>query len=273
MRLVYFGGTPLPTASEDVNLPISARSNLIPLDNGGYDEDGQPTVLQPNTITRTFKITPVSDATMDNLMKVFVSGRKILKQVLRDNTTYRQTFAKVVTIDRQRNANDVSVQRLGVTFRQDYPFWMATTDEPRYLDNGEVLDAGWNLDGNYTSITINATQETATITNSGIVPIRRGKIVVRPGSGASITNLTITNQTNWNILRYVGTLAYPDVLVLDLLAKSAKINATNAYGDILIPSGQMDWQVLEVGANAIVLDVAAQVGNTAFEWHWAKHYV
>lgn len=273
MRLTHFGGTSLPTASEDVDTPIEARSALVELPDGAFDQDGQALVLRSVTVRRSFKITSSLFATVNSLMQTFAKGRLILKALPRDESTYLQTFAKVLKVSRPRRVGDKNYQVVDVAFAQDYPFWMATADEPKYLDNGEELDDGWNLDGNYTSVTIDSLQETTTITNNGIVPIRRGKIIVKPASSASITNLTITNLTNWKILRYEATLAYPDMLVIDLLAKSAKVNTVNAYSDIEIPSDQMDWMQLEVGANSIQIDVEARTGNTTFEWHWSKHYL
>lgn len=273
MKFVSFGGVSFPTAYQDQDMPIGARSNLVELPGGAFDEDGQQVTLRPGVLSYRFPVDSTIDATMDALLAKLAQGRLVLKAVLRNGTTYRQTFAKLVSVSRPRAGFDKLVQQVELTLSQSFPYWFDSADEPHYLDHGEVLDAGWSLDGNYTAVTINATQKTATITTAGIVPVLRGKIIVRPASGASITNLTITNQTNWKILRYQDTLAYPDVLVIDLLAKSAKVNDSNAYSAIDIPSDQMDWQVLEVGANSIVIDVEAQTGNTAFEWHWSDTFL
>lgn len=275
MKLYSFGGITFPTAYQDQDMPIGARSPLVELPGGAFDEDGQAVTLRPNVITCRFPVDSTIDATLDTLLAKLMQGRLVLKAVLRNGTSYRQTFAKLVSVTRPRAPFDKLVQQVEVTFSQSFPFWFDSADEPYYLDHGKVLDdtPSWNLDGNYTAVTINATQETATITTAGTVPVLRGKIVVRPASGASITNLTITNQANWKILRYQSTLAYPNALVIDLLAKSAKVDAANAYSSIDIPTDQMDWMVLEVGANNIVIDVEAQTGNTAFEWHWSDSYV
>jgi hypothetical protein len=178
-----------------------------------------------------------------------------------------------LTVNRAREPFDKYVQQVELTMAQTYPYWLATEDEPFYLDNGEILDDGLSLDGNYTSLTINSTSESVTITNGGNVPIRRGLIVLRPASGASLTNIVITNQTNWQSLEFHATLAYPQMLVLDLLPKSAKLDAVDAYADMVIPSGQIAWLTLEVGDNAIVITADSKVGNTAFEWHWSRHYL
>lgn len=273
MRLTHFGGQSLPTPAEDLDTPIEARSALVELPDGGFDQDGQKTVLRPVTITRSFKITSSLDSTMDAILGKMYKGRMVLKAILRDNSTYRQTFAKILKVERPRNPADVNVQRVVITFLQNFPFWFKSTHEPHYLDHGDVLDDGWFLDGNYTTFTINASSITGTITTAGNVPVKRGTLVIRPASSASLTNLTITNKTNWQIFRYEDTLAYPSVLVVDLLAKSAKVDGVNAYADVGIPTGQMDWMQLEVGANSIQMDVESRSGNTTVEWHWSDTYL
>lgn len=273
MRLTHFGGVALPTASEALDIPTEARSSLVELSDGAFDQDGQGIVLRPVTITRTFKITSTLDTTRDALMAKLAKGRLVLKALLRDNATARQTFAKILRVSSPRAVGDIHYQAMQVTFAQDFPYWFKTTHEPPYADNGLVADSGLVADGNYTTVTINALEKTATITGAGTVPIRRGQLVLTPAAGASITNLVITNQTNNMKLRYDATLTAPDVLVIDLLAKSAKLSNANAYASIGIPSGQMDWMQLEVGANAIVVDVDAVTGSVVLDWHWSDTFV
>lgn len=274
MRLTHFGGTALPTASEEVNTPVAARSTLLELPNGAFDLDGNETILRPPTITRRFKITSSIDATIDTLLAKFHGGRKILKALLRDGVTYRQTFAKVVAVDRPRQRGDVNYQQLDVTWQQDYPYWLASVDEPKYLDNGEVLDAGWNLDGQHSDVTIDAVSESLTINNTGSLPIRRGQIVVKPAAAsATLTDLLIVNAANQMQLRWTDTVTYPEVLVLDILSKSAKKDAVNVYQFVQIPEDQMDWMQLETGSNALAITCASRAGNVTFEYHWSKHYL
>lgn len=274
MRLTHFGGTSLPTASEDVDTPVEARSALVELRDGAFDQDGQALVLRSVTIRRSFKITSSLYATVNSLMQTFAKGRLVLKALPRDESTYLQTFAKVFKVSRPRRVGDINYQAVDVTFVQDYPFWMATADEPKYLDNGEVLDAGWNLDGNQTTFVLNAATVTGTITNGGIVPIRKGRLHIVPRSGASFTGFTITNTTNGMSFTYAGTVANPDILEIDFLSLSAKKSyTTNVYANVTISSGQMDWMQLEVGANAISIAVTGRSGTTDLYWQWSKHYL
>ncbi len=178
-----------------------------------------------------------------------------------------------VTAHSPRRSNDRTYQEITVAWYIDYPYWLAREDEPFYFDNGENFDAGKHFDGHYESITINALQKTFTIANTGMVPFVRGTLVITPAAAASITNLTITNKTNWMKLDYVGTIAYPDFLVIDFLSKSVKKSAVNNYNALRIPPGQMEFMRLQQGNNDIQLDVVSRTGNTAFEWHWARHYL
>lgn len=277
MKFYSFGGISFPTAYQDQDMPIDARSNLVELPGGAFDEDGQQVTLRPSLLTYRFPVDSSIDATIDALLAKLAQGRLVLKTVLRNGTSYRQTFAKLVSVNRARAPLDKLVQQVELTLSQSFPYWFDSSDEPYYLDHGKVLDdtPSWNLDGNYTAVTLNASTNTATITPAGTVPVLRGKIIIRPAGGsAALTSIIITNQTNWKILRFLGTLSAGEVLVIDLLAKSAKVNETNAYSSIDLPVDQMDWMQLEVGANAIVIDVTSPGAySAAFEWHWADTFI
>ena len=156
MKFFSFGGIAFPDAYEDQDAPIAARSNLVELSGGAFDEDGQAVVLRPNILTTRFPVDTTIDATLDALLGKLAQGRLVLKAELRDGSTYRQTFAKLVDVRRVRAPLDKLVQMVELTLSQNFPYWFASSDEPHYLDHGDELDDGWNLDGNYTAITINA---------------------------------------------------------------------------------------------------------------------
>jgi hypothetical protein len=162
-----------------------------------------------------------------------------------------------------------------VSWIVDYPFWLATADEPTYFDNGAVLDGGLYFDaGNKTAITVDSISETATITNSGGVAIPRGRITITPGAGASLTNIWITNVTTNQQIGYQGTLIAGDKLEIDLLTRTARLNyLTDAYASMVIPSNQVEWLRLNVGANAITVVCDAVTNSTTLNWYWSKHYL
>lgn len=281
MKLYSFGGLTLPTTLQQEVFPMAGRESLVTLRDGAFDEDGADPVLQPYRLERSFDVTDSAecaadlDATIDELLAVAGGGRHILKAILRDKNTYRQTFAKLVGVQRPRNLDMQVRQPMTVSFLVDYPYWMASADEPHYLDNGDKLDAGWTLDGNYTSQALSALSTTLTITPGGTARIRRGLIVFKPrAAGNSITNPKVYNAANGMWVQYTGVITNPDQLSLDLLPKSAKVNwVTDAYSGIGIGVGQMDWMLLETQANPIAVTCTAISGNVDMEWHWSRHYL
>ena len=277
MRLTHFGGTALPTAGESDNaFDLVGRNALVVLRDGAFDQDGQPQVAQPFEITKSFKVKGATiDATVRTLAQLAYAGRRILKAVDRDGTTYYQTFAKVTKVTRPLTVEMQRYQEVAMTFLVDYPFWMATADEPHYFDNGDLLDGTWNLDGNYTSQSITSVPKAFTITQAGSAAARRGVIVFHPAAASSIVNPIIKNLTTNEQIMYVGTVAAGEYLTLDLLSKSTKIGwVTNAYSSMAkLPANQMDWLTLAVGANSIQVDASAIAGTIAFEWRWSKHFV
>lgn len=277
MQMILFGGLPLNCVDEDVAVPFSVRQNYFALANGSLDEDGQLAVLQPYSITRACKLycgpNSISiQEQLDALMTVAARGRLVLVARWRDGSK-RQTFAKVTNISRPRRTDDSNYQEVSVTWFIDYPYWMATEDEPPYFDHQQLFDTDQYMDGNYTAITVNGLSETFTIANEGTVAINRGQLVIIPASGASIENLVLTNTTNLMEWRYNGIIGDPHWLYVDFLSRTCKISAVNSYDEVETPAGQMEWMTLELGDNEIELTVEAVTGNTGFEWHWARQYV
>lgn len=276
MQLIRFGGVDLPMVSEEVTFPFDTRSNLIPLPYGGIDQDGQASVYQANRIGRTFRVPCTENerdlvASTDRLMRAFASGRKVLVARMRDGS-YRQTFAKVLNAPQPRRSDDKNYQEFSVVWELDFPYWIDTEQEPHYLDHGLYLDSGLFLDGNYTSVTLNELIETFSIENNGVVQNRRGFLYIYPDVGGAFTDLTLRNLTNDYILYLVGTVVDGQRLLVDFLSKSVKLDAVDAYTMLELPTGQMDWMMLEVGTNYFSIELASVTGNTTFEYHWADLY-
>lgn len=277
MQLISYFGLPLNCVDEDVSIPFSVRRNYFALANGSVDEDGQLAVLQPYSITRACKLycgpNSISiNEQLDALMRVAAKGRGVLVAKWRDGSK-RQTFAKVTDISRPRRTDDANYQEVSVTWFIDYPYWMATEDEPPYFDHEQLFDTDQYFDGNYTWVQINSLLEAFTVTNEGTVPINRGQLVVLPESGASIENLVLTNTTNLMEWRYNGIINEPHWLYVDFLSRTCKLSAVNSYDEVETPAGQMEWMTLELGDNAIEVSVEDRTGVTVFEWHWARQYV
>jgi len=279
MQLTKFGGVPLPTIDEDLTVPFETYSNIVALPYGSFDEHGQGSVLAPYVLTRTFKIAcgendhPLNTQ-LDTLMRAFASGRKVLEANWRDGVR-RQTFAKVINGVRPRRSNDKKYQELTVTFRIDYPYWFDSADEPHYLDHELLLDSGLFLDGQYAFSTIDVTTPSPflTITTESTMQIRRGTLILTPVVAGSITDITLTNLANQMVLHINGNLPYGSQIVIDFLSRSCKKDTLNFYSAIEIPSGQMDWMVLELGENIIQSEALALDGRTEVEWHWADTFI
>lgn len=272
MRLTDFAGVTLPGNNESNDTPIELRNNLVELRDGAYDQDGNDTAARPVQLSRAITVLlRCRDEDLDNLIHALTQGRRILRGVLDDGVTYRQTFAKVISISRPYALASEGVQALAVTFQQDYPYWMASDDEPKYLDNGLLL-TGWKLSGHHDDATITTTTTALTISNTGQERVPRGQILLTPAAAGSVSNIKIENAANQMWFRYTGTVAYPHFLEIDLLTKTVKWDAIGRYNCISTPTDQMDWMLLERGTNAITITCTAVAGSTAFEWHWSRHY-
>jgi hypothetical protein len=272
MRLVSFGGVALPEGGGETSTPLSARSALITMPGGGFDQDGAELYLEPRTITRRMIITDDIDDTLDTLLGALGRGRSVLVAKLRDDVTRRQTWAKMTGVEREMKPGYIGQQPVVITFTQDYPFWLATDDEPIYLDAGEVLDDGWVLDTGHVEVeTVASSPHTFTLTNTGVVRLHRGTLTVTPGT--SLTNLRIENTTNGSWLAWLGTLAATDTLMIDLLTRTVQLNGVDDYAAMVIPTDAMDWLPLEVGANVITVTCSSLTGNATLRWQWARHYL
>lgn len=274
MRLVSFGGTSLPTNSASDDLNVAARSALVDLPGGGFDMDGTPGTLVANRVSRKFKVTSSVDATIDTLFGTLGKGRRLLKALLRDGSTYRQTWAKLVGIQRQRTVRGLNIQEIGIEWERDYPYWLATADEPKYLDNGEELDDSWNLDaGNKTSISVTGITTSQTINNTGKAKIPKTRILITPAAGASITDVKIYNRTTEQWVMYKGTISAGSEVEIDCLSKTVELDHEDAYSSLVVGSGQVDWLDLEIGNNSLVVMASAVTGTIAVDVYWSKHYL
>src|SRR5574340_177712 len=185
MRLVSFGTLTLPLYLGEDSPPVNFRSATIGMQGGSYDQDGQRVHLTSVRVSRRMVIIAEGGQTIDEQIDAINQeggkGTRILKAVLRDGTTYRQTWAKMISLDRDNRPGNLGQQPVSVEFFIPRPLWLVTADEPSYLDNGLYLDDGWNLDtGNYTSRAMAASPDSFTITNSGGYRIIRGYVVIIP---------------------------------------------------------------------------------------------
>jgi len=267
-----FGGCVLPEGGGETSIPLSARSGLLTMPDGAFDQDGVGLVLQHRKITRRMIITDDIDDTVDNLLSWLGRGRRILVAKLRDDITRRQTWAKMVSVEREMKSGYLGQQPLVIGFEQDYPFWIATDDEPFYLDHGHYLDAGLLLDAGHVEVqSITGVTTAFTISNTGVAAVVGGELTINPGT--SITNVRIENAANGMAFEWLGTLVSGDALTVDFLSRSVQHNNENDYASFAVPEAQIDWMRLELGDNPITVHCDAVDGTGQLRWRWARHYL
>ena len=275
MRLYSFGGVVFPVDEGEHSMPIVARSSLITLVNGSYDQDGGTGYRKPVQLSARGWLSGASiDTNMDTLLSMVSHGRRILRAVMRDGTTYRQTFAKLLSVAREAKSSEWDYyQPVALTFEQDYPYWLASADEPVYLNDGYLLDGTWYYTaGHVESKAVNASPFTFTISNTGGVRVPRGYIMIVPRAAATMSAITIANAANGMSFTYGGSLTAADVLEVDLLTKSIEFNAAGDYDQLTLPANQSDWMILETGDNIITV-TSTRSGTVDLYWQWSRHYL
>ena len=285
MRLTQFGTVTLSELNGTDVIPVIFRENLIDLQNGGIDLDGNNSILTPTRVSRSAVIATDLQTTINVIMKEAGKGRLLLRAIERDDTPL-QTFAKVVRINPDIDARRYNCeQAIELTWIQDYPFWLHSSDEPNYLEDGENFDAAWNLDsGNSDILALTSPDVTDTfvIDNTGGAVVYRGYFVLSAtGTNIEIGDITITNVTNGLSLTYTGGLgdgsasAEGDV-VIDWLSKTVLTDTSDFdYTKVTLPNGQTDFFRLELGENNIevTMDSISGTNNLSVEMFWSRHYL
>jgi hypothetical protein len=275
MHLTDFGTVALPQEDQRVDLPMTARNSLLRLPGGGFDLDGATAYLQSPTITIHCEVVEEDvDALASLIYREAAKGRRLLRGIMRNGTDRRQTWAKLLSIKRPRRPGTLGHQPLDITLIQDYPYWLASEDEPFHLNDGRFFDDGEFFDsGNREEWDITTTSHNFTINNNGDVIVPRGLIVVEPQSGADITNLRITNDNDLTFLNYTGTLSDGDWLSIDILEKAILKNGDGAYGELIQSNTNIDWMLLYLDDNSITVTCDSTItGTTKIYWAWARHY-
>lgn len=275
MRLISFGTYTLPEYDVQDNFSVAARSSIVELRNGGYDQESASISLKSRTFRRRFTVAgPDYDSTIDTLMTQMMKGRQILRAEMYDGSI-RQTWAKITNVERDLNVGRIYGKHpVVITFQAPYPYWLSADDEPHYFDDGLLFDDGLTFDaGHYEDWSLTTNPQTVAINNTGGVRVPRGTITVQPGVGASVTNLKITNLANMMSLTYEDILADGDSLVIDLLTKSARLHGDDVYSAITLGENQIDWMTLELGSQNIQLSADALSGTIKIYWAWSRHWL
>jgi hypothetical protein len=283
MRLTKFGTVDLPDANGRDVIPVEVRTNIVELQNGSIDLDGNNSVYNSVNLSRNAVWYTNLQSSFEALARESNKGRLILRGQEIDNTVYLTT-AKINRLLPNIDANKYGCEyAININFYQDYPFWLLGTDEPYYLNDGELLDDGWVLDdGNKTTITISDpnTTDSTTINNTGGATIYKGYFVisVEDSSTWEIENLRIWNITNGLELTYKSLSGDGNSgeYTIDWLSKTCLTEFSDFdHNQISIPNKQVDWFRLELDNNVIetsftVLDGTPDVN---IDVYWSKHYL
>ncbi len=272
MRLLSFGDVTLPIGQGQASLQSSMRSNLVTLSNGAYDLDGGATFQQPFTIKYSCLISSSLQSTVDDIKAEASKGRQLLVALMRD-TTKRQTWAKITNISHAADFNNYDyVQPLSITFQIDYPFWLSFDLPPSWGD-GTLWGGGELWGGLFVSQNLTTTSATFAIDASeGTAPIRKGVITINPQSGGSFTDVRVDNTTNGFYFTYTGVGVADDLLVIDLLPQSIKLNGSNAYSGLFWPSDQLEIMRLEPENNSFTVAFTTIGGTVKFIYQYERHF-
>lgn len=283
MRLTQFGTVTLPDGNGRDGLPVEIRNNAIELQNGMLDLDGNNAVFNSVNLYRRASFYTNLQSSSEALFREAGKGRLILRGQERDNTVYLTT-AKVNRLDPDINADRYNCEYgININFTMDYPFWLLGTDEPYYLNDGELLDSGWTLDdGNKTTVTITSpsTSDSTTIDNTGGAVIYKGYFVfsVEDSSTWEISNLRIWNVTNGLELTYrsLSGDGNSGEYTIDWLSKTCLTEFSDFdHNQIEIPTSQVDWFRLELDENVIstTFDIISGTPNVIINIYYSRHYL
>ncbi len=286
MRIVSFGEVTLPQFNGVQSLPVPFRSAVVALRGGGFDQDGLRTYLETKMVSANFWVRQDDgnvDTIIDNLYQESGKGRRLLVATMRDNTTQRQQWVKLVQArtnpDSRTYAIDSSstecYEQMQMQFEMVYPYWESTADFAVSLDDGEDLDDGLFLDaGNSDTATVSTTNTSKTITNSGNTAIEKFEFTLEGLTGVTLTNVTLTNTTTGETLTWTGTLTDGDILSIKSLEQTITFNGANAWVNTTLGTNQVGFFTLELGANNFTIELTSiSGGNATATWLWHKHFI
>jgi hypothetical protein len=192
LKVKSFDGLALSQYEIDDNIPLEFGSNLmsLPRMGGAFDADGDEQFRKALVISRDFELVESSygavDTTLDSLRAKANLGLRWLVIEMRDGSE-RGTWAKLKRVQGAYKPEHLTWLPVKLTFEAAWP-WFELISEVWYLDTGQVLDGGLNLDPHYTS---QSGAGTFTINNTGGDRIRRGLLVLKgPTTSPKVENVT-----------------------------------------------------------------------------------
>lgn len=247
MRITEFAGVTIPGNQNISNLTRAALdATLRPTGapQGDYDLYGTTSPWPSQTYDAEFMFTAVTYATLDALLAK-VGTRGTLKQLLWDQSTSRQTEAKLISAELSTTVEDkfAGIQRCTCQFRAE-PFWYATTA---------------------TTVSFSSTASVnLTSANSNLGNARAIKYVVLTITTnlAGATTFTITPTAGTTAaIQYLTTTS--GNLVINAGAHTVYVGATNSYANTSRAATQIPLLFLEPG-NSVMTFSRSLSGNIVF---------
>ena len=277
MRIVQFGTLSLTPLDGRDQFEATGRRTFAELSGGAFDMDGQQYVPESTRLSRRFiaidSETQTIQEQLDAISAELAKGRALLIATTRDGDR-RQTWAKGSRLRASVVPGTWGQQPFEINWEIDYPFWVATADEPWYLDSGELLDAGLSLDsGNSTTLTIDDATESLTITNNGGARIDRGYLALEVQAASSASAITISNAANQMAFTITDSLTVGDLIIIEFLPMVITKNDDDAFGILSIPNNQWLWMSLEQGDNDLTITTSNLVGTIELEWWYARQWL
>lgn len=287
MRLTQFGSIVFPQLNGIQQLPVPFRSSVVPLRGGGFDQDGANSYLDTKVLSLSFWVSVAEFASIDDFINDLYTeaskGRRILLARQRDNALW-QAEAKLINANAGADARTYApdsltgvqgYERMQVAFEIIYPYWLLTEDVDLSLDNGLFLDDGLFLDaGQQTEITTSSLVNTFTITNNGGVSHEHSELQVWALTGATITDVLVENLSTGEQLFWEGTISPSEILIIKTLPQTIRIDGVDDYANTTLPTSQLGFWKLLLGANNFRVTFSAVSGGDAFiAYKWARHYI
>ena len=241
--ITRFGSTDLSQISLRQQDPLEAALGLVNLPGGGVHDSwgsAQAPAKLPSRITCDSEYVEATSGAFRTALyavRALIGTRAILyRSPDGEAANSESVLARLESVRMGRNADNILVMGVGLTF--------------------EALAAVWDGAAHTETITLDASPKSQDCDNGGNGIVRAVTITVT-ASGSPITAVTIENLETGHItkIKYAGSIAVGQSLVIDCGAMTIRNNGVNAYTStaFTLEAGHSlrEWLRLMPGANTI----------------------
>ena len=255
--------------------PIATRSAIIPLRQGGFDQDGDTVVFQPTSMSRNMLIAGENKEEQVDSLKALLHKRTVLVAELRDGRQ-RATYVKLDSATFSESAINYDMQiPVNLSWTRVYPFWF-DVDQIDFLDTGLTLDSGETCDKNYQQIVLTASPTTFSLSPAynGSSPGRYVTFIFVPRAASSIEFIVVENLINGYIFRYNGEVAAEKQLYVDNMTKIVMNDSTDDWENFNIPdTKQTEIMRLEPSPGNDFRVTASITGTVDLYVRWVGEFI